>query len=220
MHAAPSDSLSTLLLMILGELAMVNTNNLSRKTNRKIDLRLARSERILSDQSSHRIKHAMTRQRLSVVTGTTDEDLLDQLVDLGFSEDNLEAIRYAPIAEVAWASGRVTQFEQVFAVSAGVSSDMLNVPVAFDLFQSWLVKRPDKTLWSAWEQCTVDRMSRSGQAKEREFGRRLHEIATRVALASGGLLDQGEICIAEQRVLDRIARVYNLSLCSDFSSDG
>jgi hypothetical protein len=162
----------------------------------------------------------MTRQRLSVVTGTTDEDLLDQLVDLGFSEDNLEAIRYAPIAEVAWASGRVTQFEQVFAVSAGLSSDMLNVPVAFDLFQSWLVKRPDKTLWSAWEQCTVDWMSRSDQAKEREFGRRLHEIATRVALASGGLLDQGEICIAEQRVLDRIARVYNLSLCSGFSSDG
>lgn len=199
---------------------MVNTNNLSRKTDKKIDLRLARSERILPDQSSHRIKHAMTRQRLSVVTGTRDEDLLDQLVDQGFSEDNLEAIRYAPIAEVAWASGKVTQFEQVFAVSAGLSSDMLNVPVAFDLFQSWLVKRPDKTLWSAWEQYTVDRIARSDQAKEREFGRRLHEIANRVALASGGLLDQGEICIAEQRVLDRIARVYNLSLCSGFSSDG
>ncbi len=199
---------------------MVNTNNLSRKTNRRIDLRLAKSERILPDQSTHRMKHAMTRQRLSVVTGTTDDDLLDQLVDLGFSEDNVEAIRYAPIAEVAWASGRVTQFEQVFAVSAGLSSEMLTVPVAFDMFQSWLMRRPDKALWSAWEHYVVDRMVRSDQAKEREFGRRLHEIATRVALASGGLLDQGEICIAEQRVLDRIARVYNLSLCSGFSSDG
>jgi hypothetical protein len=206
--------------MIPGELAMVNTNNLSRKTNRRIDLRLAKSERILPDQSTHRMKHAMTRQRLSVVTGTTDDDLLDQLVDLGFSEDNVEAIRYAPIAEVAWASGRVTQFEQVFAVSAGLSSEMLTVPVAFDMFQSWLMRRPDKALWSAWEHYVVDRMVRSDQAKEREFGRRLHEIATRVALASGGLLDQGEICIAEQRVLDRIARVYNLSLCSGFSSDG
>lgn len=199
---------------------MVNTNNLSRKTNRRIDLRLAKSERILPDQSTHRMKHAMTRQRLSVVTGTTGDDLLDQLVDLGFSEDNVEAIRYAPIAEVAWASGRVTQFEQVFAVSAGLSSEMLTVPVAFDMFQSWLMRRPDKALWSAWEHYVVDRMVRSDQAKEREFGRRLHEIATRVALASGGLLDQGEICIAEQRVLDRIARVYNLSLCSGFSSDG
>jgi hypothetical protein len=206
--------------MIPGELAMVNTNNLSRKTNRRIDLRLAKSERILPDQSTHRMKHAMTRQRLSVVTGTTDDDLLDQLVDLGFSEDNVEAIRYAPIAEVAWASGRVTQFEQVFAVSAGLSSEMLTVPVAFDMFQSWLMRRPDKALWSAWEHYVVDRMVRSDQAKEREFGRRLYEIATRVALASGGLLDQGEICIAEQRVLDRIARVYNLSLCSGFSSDG
>ena len=141
-------------------------------------------------------------------------------MDLGFNEDNLDAIRYAPIAEVAWAKQKVTQFEQVFAVSAALSSDMLKVPVAFDLFQSWLLKRPEKTLWSAWEQYTADRMARLDQVKEREFGRRLHEIATRVALASGGLLDQGEICIAEQRVLDRIARVYNLSLCSDFSSDG
>lgn len=199
---------------------MVNTNNLSRMTNRKIDLRLAKCDNNLPDLPSHRMKHAMTRQRLSVITGTTDDDLLDQLVDLGFNEDNLQAIQYAPIAEVAWANGKVTQFEQVFAVSAALSSDMSKVPVAFDLFQSWLLKRPDKALWSLWEQYIVDRMARLDQAKERDFGRRLHEIATRVALASGGLLDQGEICIAEQRVLDRIARVYNLSLCSGFSSDG
>jgi hypothetical protein len=206
--------------MIPGELAMVNTNSLSRKTNRKIDLRLAKCDSNLADLPSHRMKHAMTRQRLSVITGANDDDLLDQLVDLGFNEDNLEAIRYAPLAEVAWANGKVTQFEQVFAVSAALSSDMLKVPVAFDLFQSWLTKRPDKSLWSVWEQYTVDRMARSEQRKEQEFGRRLHEIATRVALASGGLLDQGEICIAEQRVLDRIARVYNLSPGSGFSSDG
>jgi hypothetical protein len=206
--------------MIFGELAMVNTNRLNRETSRKIDLRLAKCESEFPGPSSHRMKSAMTRQRLSAITGTSDEDLLDQLVDLGFDEDNLQAIRYSPIAEVAWANGKVTQFEQVFAVSAALSSDMLKVPVAFDLFQSWLLKRPDKTLWAAWEQYTVDRMARLDQVKEREFGRRLHEISTRVALASGGLLDQGEICIAEQRVLDRIARVYNLSLCSDFSSDG
>lgn len=198
---------------------MVNTNSLSRKTSRKIDLRLAKCDSNLPDHPSHRMKHAMTRQRLSVITGATEEDLLDQLVDLGFNEDNLEAIRYTPIADVAWANGKVTQFEQVFAVSAALSSDMLKAPVAFDLFQSWLLKRPDKALWSVWEQYTVDRIARLDQAKEREFGRRLHEIATRVALASGGLLDQGEICIAERRVLDRIARVYSVGLRSECLSD-
>ena len=198
---------------------MVNTNRLNRETRRKIDLRLARSESDFPGPSSHRMKSAMTRQRLSAITGTSDEDLLDQLVDLGFNEDNLQAIRYAPIADVAWANGKVTQFEQVFAVSAALSSDMLKVPAAFDLFQSWLLKRPDKALWSVWEQYTVDRIARLDQAKEREFGKRLHEIATRVALASGGLLDQGEICIAERRVLNRIARVYSVGLRSECLSD-
>ncbi len=188
---------------------MVNTNSLSRKTNRKIDLRVAKCESTDPELHSHRMQNAMTRQRLSVLTGTTDDDLLDQLLDLGFNEDNLEAIRYVPITEVAWASGKVTPFEQVFAVSAALQSDMLNVPTAFDLFQSWLARRPDKVLWSAWEHYTLDRLARSEQARDREFGRLLYEIASRIALASGGLLDQGEICVAEQRVLDRIARVYS-----------
>jgi hypothetical protein len=188
---------------------MVNTNSLSRKATRKIDLRLAKCEGTNAERYPHRIQSAITRQRLVSITGTTDDDLLDQLLDLGFNEDNLEAIRYAPIAEVAWASGKVTQFEQVFAVSAALQSDMLNVPAAFDLFQSWLARRPEKVLWSAWEHYTLDRLARSEQARDREFGRLLYEIASRVALASGGLLDQGEICVAEQRVLDRIARVYS-----------
>ena len=188
---------------------MVNTNSLSRKATRKIDLRLAKCEGTNTERYPHRIQYAITRQRLLSITGTTDDDLLDQLLDLGFNEDNLEAIRYAPIAEVAWASGKVTQFEQVFAVSAALQSDMLNVPAAFDLFQSWLARRPEKVLWSAWEHYTLDCLARSEQARDREFGRLLYEIASRVALASGGLLDQGEICVAEQRVLDRIARVYS-----------
>jgi hypothetical protein len=190
---------------------MVNTNSLSRKAIRKIDLRLAKCEGAHAERHPHRVQYAITRQRLLTITETTDDDLLDHLLDLGFSEGNLEAIRYAPIAEVAWASGKVTQFEQVFAVSGALSIDMLNAPMASDLFQSWLTKRPEKTLWLVWEQYTVDRMSRSELAREQEFGRRLYEVATRVALASGGLLDQGEVCGTEQRVLDRIARVYNLN---------
>lgn len=190
---------------------MVDTNSFSRKTIRKIDLRLAKCEGARAERHPHRVQYAITRQRLLSITGVSDDDLLDHLLDLGFNEGNLEAIRYAPIAEVAWASGKVTQFEQIFAVSAALSSDLLNGPMAFDLFQSWLSKRPEKTLWLLWEQYTIDRMTRSERTREQEFGRRLYEVATRVALASGGLLDQGEVCGAEQRVLDRIARVYSLN---------
>ncbi len=190
---------------------MVTTNSGSRKVIRKIDLRLAKREGAETERNPRRVEYAITRQRLSSITDKTDDELLDHLIDLGFNESNLEAMRYAPIAEVAWASGKVTQFEQVFAVSVAMSTDMLNAPMASDLFQSWLTKRPPKTLWMVWEQYTLDCMSRSDRTRGQEFGRCLYEVAMRVALASGGLLDQGEVCAAEQAVLDRIARVYNLS---------
>ena len=45
---------------------------------------------------------------------------------------------------------------------------------------------------------------------ELKFGEQLYQLAVRVALASGGLLNQGEICAGEQRVLNRIAGVYGL----------
>lgn len=191
---------------------MVNMNEFGRKTIRKVDLRLADRERRVSGPGSQTVHSRLTRHRLSLVTGTVDENLLERLVDVGLHAENLEALRYAPIAEVAWASGRVTQFEQVSAISAALASDLLSVPAGFDLFQSWLAKRPDKALWSLWEDYMTDRLAREDRAREAEFGRRLYETATSVALTSGGLLDQGDICVAEQRVLVRIAKVYGFGL--------
>ncbi len=190
---------------------MVTVNSFSRNTIRKIDLRLAKDEGALPKLAPPNVHREVLRHRLSAVTGAQDPDFIERLIDQGFSPENLEAIRYAPLAEVAWASGKVTPFEQVFAVNAALSSDMLNYPTAFDLFESWLTRRPEKGLLAVWEEYTADRLSRSDRTKEQEFGQHLLEIATRVALASGGLLDQGDICVTEQRVLHQIARVYGLT---------
>lgn len=190
---------------------MVMLSNFGRNINRKVDLRLAQREGTLLKLYSHRVHHDLMRHRLSAMTGTMDNNLPERLIELGFDSESLEAIRLAPIAEVAWASGRVTQLEHVFAVSAVLSSDMLNAQTAFELYRSWLAKRPDTALWSLWEDYTMNRLACSTHSQEAVFGQRLYEVAARVALASGGLLDQGEICSTEQRVLDRIARVYKLS---------
>jgi hypothetical protein len=191
---------------------MVNMNEFGRKTIRKVDLRVVERDRGFSEPCSQTPQSRLHRHRLSLATGTIDENLLERMIHQGFYPENLAAIQYSPIAEVAWASGRVTQFEKVFALGAAMSSDLMNTPCAYDLLQSWLVKHPEKALWSLWEDYMVDRFARVERTREEEFGRRLYETAARIAMASGGLLDQGDICVAEQRVLDRIARVYGLSL--------
>ena len=191
---------------------MVMLNNFDRKISQKINWRLLQSERDLLKTTSHRVQNELMRHQLSAVTGRVDDYLLDCLIELGFDSENLVAIRYAPVAEVAWASGKVTQHERVFAVTAAFESDMQSVPAAFDLFKSWLEKRPNPALWALWEEYTVAQLECCGQSQEEGFGHQLYEIASRVARASGGLLDQGDVCVTEQRVLDRIARVYRLSL--------
>jgi len=190
---------------------MVMLNNSGRKISRKIDLQLAHSEGALLKLYSRRVHHDPLLHRLSAITCAMDSNLLERLIELGFDSENLEAIRYAPIAEVAWASGKVTQLEQVFAVSAALSADTPDAPMAFELFQSWLAKRPDKALWSLWEDYTSDCLADVRKSGEEQFGQQLYAFALRVACASGGLLDQGDICVSEKRVLDRIARVYKLN---------
>lgn len=189
---------------------MVMLNNFGRSISRKIDLRLALNERTLLERCSQRVQDDLPRHRLSMILGAMDDQLLDRLVEQGFDSENLDALRYAPIAEVAWASGRVTHSERVFAVTAALSSDMLGMPAAFGMFQSWLEKRPDPALWSLWEDYIIAQLDQRRETQDEEFGRHLYEVALRVALASGGLLDQGEICVTEQRVLDRLARIYRL----------
>lgn len=190
---------------------MVALNKLGRKSVRKVDLRLAHREGVFREQFRHDILRERQRGRLSAITGVTDEILIERIISQGFNADNIDAMRYAPIAEVAWASGRVTEREHVLAVRPAFSEDLLYEPKAVNLFRSWLSQRPSPTLWSLWEDFTADLLNRCEDDHEKTFGEQLHQLATRVALASGGLLDQGDICTGEQNVLDRIARVYGLA---------
>ena len=190
---------------------MVTSNNLGRKSSKKVDLRLAQRDGALREQFRHDLLRERQRSRLSAVTGITDESLIQRMVRLGFNADNVDAIRYAPIAEVAWASGRVTEREHVLAIGPAFSEDLFYEPEAVNLFRSWLSQRPSSALWVLWEDYTKDLLNRCDDAHDEKFGEHLHQLATRVALASGGLLNQGDICTGEQRVLNRIARVYGLA---------
>ena len=81
---------------------------------------------------------------------------------------------------------------------------------AVDLYLSWLRQRPDPSLWALWEDYTRVQLPKREIAANQQLGKQLLDLATGVALASGGLLDAGNICATEQKVLDRIARVYGL----------
>lgn len=190
---------------------MCAMNNFGRKTTRKVDLRIAHRDGVLRERFRHDVLRDQIRGRLASITGVTDNSLIERMIRRGFNPDNVDAIRYVPIAEVAWASGRVTEREHVLAVRPASSEDLLYEPDAVNLFRSWLSQRPPAALWSLWEDYTTHLLNRVHRSDEQNFGERLYQLATRIALASGGLMNQGDICAGEQLALNRIVRVYGLA---------
>ena len=87
---------------------MVASRHSVRKSLKQIDLRLAHADYAMRDQFRHDVLRERQRGRLAAITDVIDENLIERMIRMGFNSDNVDAIRYAPIAEVAWASGRVT----------------------------------------------------------------------------------------------------------------
>lgn len=189
---------------------MVSVNKFSRKTVRKIDLPLALADRVTCDRVQQMVLQDRQQKELMAVTGTNNVSLVERMIELGFHPGNVAALRFAPIAAVSWASGRVTDREHIIAVTPMLTDELFREPQAAQLFRSWLLNRPVDALWTVWEDFTTDALNHGDAAAMQKFGKQLYDLASRIALASGGLLNEGAICAGEQRVLNSIADVYQL----------
>lgn len=191
---------------------MVALRHTSRKADKLAGLKFARreAERLRCNNPIHRF----LRNRLAAVTSFDDPAVLDQLIRLGVRPESVRAFRYLPVAEVAWASGSVTSRERMLAMRPLFTKEVFGCSEAVKLFKSWLTTRPQASFMAAWEEFVALRLQSDADGSEAAFGKDMLGLATRVALASGGLFDQGEICAGERLVLDRIAKVYGIETAS------
>lgn len=142
--------------------------------------------------------------------GIKDAELVEDLIEAGFTLANLKALHLAPIAFVAWASEVVTDEECRAAVWSFNENRLFEHPLAVSLMQSWLDTRPNQSLWDLWVRYTEYHLDKTPSVARVAIGKQLLEQSTSVALASGGWLGMGKICSAERAVLDEIRRVYRL----------
>ncbi len=148
------------------------------------------------------------KQRLADASRIDDEDLLDRLLEFGFTPLTLPALQLAPIAFVAWASESVSNEECQAAVASIYEAHLFDRPAAAAQVQKWLDRRPSETLWELWEDVTTYRLSRSPRIFRQTMGDQLLRQAKAVAIASGGWLGFGKVCEEEREVIDAIHRVF------------
>ncbi len=137
--------------------------------------------------------------------GVADEEILQDLQDLGYTPETVMLLHLVPLVQVAWADGRVSERERALIVEAararGVEADS---PADQQLAQ-WLTSRPPEEVFER-NLRAVRAFLESRPAAEREASEReLLSLSTAVASASGGLLGIGAVSAEERALLARLS---------------
>ena len=160
-------------------------------------------EELLRDMRQ-KSSHAEMVQELTKATGLENQELIDQIIDAGFSLSTLAALSLTPLVFVAWADGSVTSDERQTVIAAALRQGVYQNPLAFKMVEQWLQTRPSRELWQIWRDYAAAMHETLPAVTADKFAALLKRNAIAVAQASGGTLGFGKISSAEQKVIDEI----------------
>lgn len=176
----------------------------------------AKREKALEDEFFHRVDEKLreelrrsmerdrSREALAEATGLTDEELLNALVDAGFQATSLTALALVPAIFVAWADDTVDSLECETIMNAAKQRGINEDGVALQLLESWLKKRPPKSLWDTWHNYAHTVNETLTDSASKALSEEVLRLAEAVAESSGGVLGFGKTSKSEQAVLDQI----------------
>ena len=147
-----------------------------------------------------------TREALGKASGITTPAVLDKLIELGIRAETVAALSIVPLVEVAWADGAIdTKERRAVLERAGVPQDS----TAGALLMTWLERRPDAKLLTAWTHLVQAMSQQLGPEEAARLKTGLLERARAVAGASGGTFGLGsKISSAEASVLAKLEAAF------------
>jgi hypothetical protein len=176
-------------------------------------------EQALEDEFFHRVDEKLraelrrsmdrdrSREALAEATGLTDKELLDGLIEAGFQSTTLAALALVPAIFVAWADNSADELECQTIMKAATERGINEDAVALQLLETWLKKRPPKSLWETWKRYAHAVGESLSESNSTVLSGEILRLATAVAESSGGVLGFGKTSKSEQEVLDEIKEV-------------
>ncbi len=189
----------------------MNTNNPLDDRKRALEAYFDQQDRILIEKMRQKLVAQEREMELAAATGMTDKMIL---ADLGKAESDIGAIAalgLIPLAEVAWADGRISPGEPTAALKAAASMGVPEGSHAYDLLEKWLSTKPSAGIIAAWKEY-VKALSKSwGRERTGHIRKAIIGRATSVAQAAGGILGLGnKVSIKEQAVLDELDSAFGV----------
>lgn len=155
------------------------------------------------------------RERLTQVTGISDQTLANELLEAGIRAETLVAFTLAPLVLVAWADRIVDIREREAVLEAARGAGLTEGTASYQLLSDWLHQKPNEKLFTAWKHYVQELR----KIWDSEKVQQLHDDVTRrardIAKTTGGILGFGGISDAEEAVLCEIEQAFSIQDTSD-----
>jgi hypothetical protein len=168
---------------------------------RKEDQRLTARLKELRDRE-------VSREALAKASGIKNPATIDKLLQLGIQADVLAALAIVPLVEVAWADGSLDDKERQAILERAEKSGIAPGSADHVLLQSWLERRPEPKLLTAWIHMVEGVCEYMSPAEAEALRAGLVERAQAVASASGGFLGARKVSGAEAVIIRQLESAF------------
>ena len=129
------------------------------------------------------------------------------LVSKGFGFA-LITLSLVPLITVAWADGAIQDNERDAILHGAAGKGMEAGTDGHELLSSWLAKKPDDSLFEAWEGYIKSLLAQLNDEQTRLLKKQVVNFASLVAGSAGGFLGVGKVSGSEQKALARIEAAF------------
>lgn len=161
-----------------------------------------KKDRELIEKMRRASEAEQARTEMGQKTGLTDPQLLQELLELGFTPDTVPLLPLVPVVQMAWAEGGVSAAERKLIGELAHARGIETGSPAHRQLEEWLERRPAEHVFSGATRLIRAMLEASpGQLSADDLVRYCESIAT----ASGGFLGINRISAEERQLLTNLA---------------
>ncbi len=151
-----------------------------------------------------------TKKVLAKVSGITNDDVLQKLVDLNIRPEIVATLALVPLIEIAWVDGKIDEEEKEAVLEAASQSFVSKDSPDFDLLRQWMEHKPDPKLLEAWKHYIKGLCVELTDHQKNALKKDLIGHARKIAEATGGILGLGsKISKSENQMLTKLESAFD-----------
>jgi hypothetical protein len=174
------------------------------------DLFFLERDKILIERLHHLEKMKKTKEAIAVVSGITDEDVLQKLVELGIGPETVASLALVPLIAVAWADGKIDEEEKAAVLKAASESFVSRDSPDYDVLQQWMEHKPNPRLLEAWRHYIKGLCEKLTKHQRTALKKNFIGHARQVAETTGGFLGLGnKTSKQEKEMLEKLEAAFD-----------